>query len=128
MRWVDPSIELVLCGSSGNTMDTFPAWEETVLDHCYEQVDYLSLHKYIGDPDKNPARFLAESIGMDEFISTVAATCDFVKAKKRSDKTMYLSFDEWNVWYHSHSHDAALEPWSVAPVRSKIITLFSMPL
>ena len=115
MRWVDPSIELVLCGSSGNTMHTFPAWEETVLDYCYEQVDYLSLHKYIGDTDQNPAHFLAESIGMDDFISTVAATCDFVKAKKRSDKTMYLSFDEWNVWYHSHSSDAMLEPWSVAP-------------
>jgi len=115
MRWVDPSIELVLCGSSGNTMQTFPAWENTVLDHCYEQVDYLSLHKYIGDEEKDTAHFLAKSIGMDDFISTVAATCDFVKAKKRSKKTMYLSFDEWNVWYHSHEVDAVLEPWSIAP-------------
>ncbi|NSW54269.1 MAG: alpha-N-arabinofuranosidase [Anaerolineae bacterium] len=115
MRWVDPSIELVLCGSSAAGMPTFPQWEQTVLEHCYEQVDYLSLHTYIGDQEQNTARFLAKSVGMDHFISTVAATCDHVKAQKRSKKTMYLSFDEWNVWYHSHSHDAELEPWSVAP-------------
>jgi alpha-N-arabinofuranosidase len=115
MRWVDPSIELVLCGSSGAFMPTFPQWEQTVLEYCYEQVDYLSLHTYIGDAEQDTAHFLAKSIGMDDFIATVAATCDHVKAQKRSKKTMYLSFDEWNVWYHSHSHDAVLEPWSVAP-------------
>ena len=115
MRWVDPNVELVLCGSSNAGMPTFPAWEQTVLEHCYEQVDYLSLHTYIGDRERNISSFLAKSIEMDHFISTVAATCDHVKAEKRSKKTMLLSFDEWNVWYHSNSADAELEPWGVAP-------------
>ncbi len=33
MRWVDPSIELAACGSSGRNMATFGAWEDTVLEH-----------------------------------------------------------------------------------------------
>ena len=52
---------------------------------------------------------------MDEFIDSVAAICDYVKAKKRSKKKMYLSFDEWNVWFHSHEQDKKLEPWRIAP-------------
>jgi alpha-N-arabinofuranosidase len=49
---------------------------------------------------------------MDEFIKTAIATCDFVKAKKRSNKTIYLSFDEWNVWYLK---DVKLKDWTQAP-------------
>ena len=28
---------------------------------------------------------------------------------------MYLSFDEWNVWYHSNDADRQIDPWSIAP-------------
>ena len=48
MKWVDPSIELVACGSSNADMPTFLDWEETVLNHTYDVVDYLSLHSYYG--------------------------------------------------------------------------------
>jgi len=115
MKWVDPSIELVACGSSGAGMPTFGEWEATVLDHTYEHVDYLSLHTYYGNPDNDTPLFLARSLQMDEFIRTVAAICDYIKAKKRSKKTIYLSFDEWNVWFHSHEQDKKLEPWQIAP-------------
>ena len=52
---------------------------------------------------------------MDRFIESVVATCDHVKAKKRSKKEMKLSFDEWNVWFHSREADKAAEPWQVGP-------------
>ncbi|OUM87326.1 MAG: alpha-N-arabinofuranosidase [Bacillus thermozeamaize] len=115
MKWVDPDIELVACGSSGQGMPTFAEWEATVLDHTYEHVDYLSLHTYYGNRDNDTPLFLARSLQMDEFIRSVVAICDYVKAKKRSKKTMYLSFDEWNVWYHSNEQDRKLEPWQIAP-------------
>jgi alpha-N-arabinofuranosidase len=115
MKWVDPTIELVACGSSGSGMPTFPQWEATVLEHTYEHVDYISLHTYYGNRDGNTPRFLARSLDMDRFIATVTATCDFVKAKKRSPKTINLSYDEWNVWFHSNAADQAIQPWAVAP-------------
>ena len=115
MKLVDPDIELVSCGSSNTNMPTFPEWEAVTLEHTYDHVDYISLHTYYGNRDNDTANFLAKSLDMDNFIRTVAATCDYVKAKKRSKKTMYLSFDEWNVWFHSNDQDRKIEPWSVAP-------------
>jgi len=115
MRWVDPTIELVACGSSSRTMSTFPQWEATVLEHTYAHVDYISLHTYYGNRDGNTAHFLAQSIGMDAFIEEVVATCDFIRAKKRHKKRMMLSFDEWNVWFHSNQADRQQLPWQEAP-------------
>lgn len=115
MKWTDPSIELVACGSSNIGMPSFPEWEATVLDHTYDHVDYLSLHQYYGNHDQDTPTFLARSIEMDRFIDTVNATCDYIKAKKRSKKTMFLSFDEWNVWFHSNENDQKLDPWQIAP-------------
>ena len=115
MKWVDPSIELVVCGSSGPGMPTFASWEATVLEHTYEHIDYLSLHSYYGNQKNDLPNYLAMSVGMDRFIKSVTAICDYVKAKKRSDKVVNLSFDEWNIWYHSKSNDSKREPWQQAP-------------
>ena len=105
MKWMDPDIELVVCGSSASDMPTFVDWENTVLDECYDTVDYISLHRYYGNPTGDTASFLARTVDMDAFIQTVAAVCDAVKGKKHSKKTVNLSFDEWNVWYHSNEQD-----------------------
>ena len=113
MKWTDPTIELVVCGSSGPTMPTFGDWELKVLDHTYDYVDYISLHTYYGNPSNNTPEFLGQSLVMNDFIRTVASICDVVKAKKRSKKTVNLSFDEWNVWFHSHGVE--IEPWCQAP-------------
>lgn len=113
MKLTDPGVELVVSGSSNSHMPTFGAWEAEVLDHTYDHVDYLSLHTYYGNPDNDTASFLANSLDMDEFIKTVIATCDFVGGKKKSKKKMMLSFDEWNVWFHSNN--APFERWSSAP-------------
>ncbi len=115
MKLVDDSIELVLCGSSGAGMPTFGDWEYIVLEHAYEHVDYLSLHMYWGNQENNLENYLAKSLEMDRFIKDVVAICDAVKAKKGSDKTINLSFDEWNVWYHSDEADSKMKPWQIAP-------------
>lgn len=115
MKMADPSIELIACGSSSSGMPTFGDWEATVLKECYDQVDYLSLHSYYGNRSGDSGEFLACSKDMDEFITSVAAICDYVKAVKHSRKTMYLSFDEWNVWFHSNEQDDKVEKWQVAP-------------
>lgn len=115
LKGIDPSIELVVCGSSGSGMPTFGDWEATVLDHCYDHVDYVSMHTYYGDREHDPETFLANNLDMDRFITDVANICDFVKAKKHSNKTINLSFDEWNVWYHSNEQDQHLQRWTKAP-------------
>ncbi len=105
MKWVDPSIELVACGSCAHDMPTFGSWEYQVLDECYDNVDYVSLHRYYGNPTGDTPGFLARSMDLDAFIKEVAAICDAVGGKKHSRKKLNLSFDEWNVWYHSNEQD-----------------------
>lgn len=115
MRMVDPSLELVACGSSYRAIETFGEWERTVLEHCYGRVDYLSLHTYYSNAANNGGEFLARSDEMDVFIKEVLAICDSVKARKRSNKTVNLSFDEWNVWFHTLEDDKKVAPWQRAP-------------
>jgi alpha-N-arabinofuranosidase len=118
MRLVDPTIELVACGSSNSQMPTFPEWEATVLDHTYEKVDYISLHTYYRYTNDDLGTFLAQSLDMDNFIQSVIATCDFIQARTRLKKRLYLSFDEWNVWYHARDRDRSImaeQPWQIAP-------------
>ena len=117
MKWTDDSIELVACGSSSSEMKTFGDWEYTVLSECYDNVDYISLHRYYGNPSNDTADFLASSVNLEDFIRTVASICDAVKGKKHSKKRVHLSLDEWNVWYHSNQQDQDLykrEPWGTA--------------
>jgi alpha-N-arabinofuranosidase len=115
MKRVDGSIELVACGSSNSEMPTFGQWEATVLEHTYEEVDYVSLHHYYEDVERDLASFLASSVGMDDFINSVVATCDYVRAKKRTKKRINLSFDEWNVWERTKFKKGPRWEWQEAP-------------
>jgi len=111
MKWVDPSIELCVCGSATSSLPTYPEWDRIVLEYLYDKVDYLSLHRYYENKGSE-IDFLASYHEMNEFIKTVAATADYVKALKRSKKTMMLSFDEWNIWYQAKTQ---LKQWEFAP-------------
>jgi alpha-N-arabinofuranosidase len=117
MKWVDSSIELAACGSSGRNMPTFGAWEDTVLEHTFDHVEYISLHAYINNYERNTKAFFASPDLMDRFIEEVVAIADTVAARKRSSKRVMLSFDEWNVWYRTRRTPAdRVEPgWPVAP-------------
>ena len=118
MKIIDPTIELVSCGSSYREMPTFPEWEAATLECTYDVADYVSLHQYYGNEADDTADFLAKSDDMDEFIKTVIATCDYIKAKKRGRKNINLSFDEWNVWFHSKEKEMDIRentPWQIAP-------------
>jgi len=97
-------------------ISTFGTWDATVLSHCYDYVDYLSMHQYFDLNENADAKdFLANTLSMDNFIKSVASICDYVKAVKKSKKTINISFDEWNVWYHSKAADAKADPWCLAP-------------
>lgn len=111
MKMTDDSIKLVVCGSSTSGMPTYPEWDRIVLEHTYDTADYISIHRYY-ENFGNDDDFLASFYDMDQFIKTACATCDYVKAVKRSSKTMYLSFDEWNIWYQQKQEG---HPWMKAP-------------
>jgi len=110
MRYVDPSLKLIACGSSGPGMPTYLEWDREVLEQCYDYVDAISLHRYFGNEGQetggDSSKFLAMNLSMEKQIDEVAAVCDMVRGHKRSAKKLWLSFDEWNVWYRARTGDA----------------------
>lgn len=111
MKWTDDSIKCVVSGSSSKNLPSYPEWDRILLERTYDYADYISIHQYYENFD-NDDDFLACFYDMEQFIKTSIATCDYVKALKRSKKIMNLAFDEWNIWYQKNQteHD-----WSIAP-------------
>ncbi|GGN56546.1 alpha-N-arabinofuranosidase [Streptomyces albiflavescens] len=115
MRQIEPDLELVACGSSGQSMPTFAEWEATVLAETYDLVDHISLHAYYEETDGDRDSFLASAVDTESFIENVVATCDHIGARLKSKKKINLSFDEWNVWYQSRPNPHPVEDWQEAP-------------
>jgi alpha-N-arabinofuranosidase len=112
MKWQDPTIQTILCGSSNDQMPTYPDWDRTALEIAWEQVDYLSIHYYAGNRENDTASYLASAIAFERFVNTLEGTLRYVKAKKRSKHNVYLSWDEWQVWYKG---DPVKGDWTEAP-------------
>jgi alpha-N-arabinofuranosidase len=119
MRVIDGNLQLIACGSSGTNMPQYLIWDREVLEECYDQVDGISLHAYYGNTPaltrNSTARYLAMNLDMDRQIREIAAVCDYVQGLRRSSKRLWLSFDEWNVWYRARSGDAVDGRRQVAP-------------
>lgn len=117
MRQFDESLELVAAGSSSPKLPTFLHWEQEVLGHCYDAVDAVSLHIYLGRGEKSLEEHLASPALMDRQIRGVISACDFIRARDRHGKEMMLAFDEWNVWDMEAAPGAPpdMVPWCEAP-------------
>jgi alpha-N-arabinofuranosidase len=101
MKMCDSSIELVVCGSCAPELPTYLEWDRKVLEHCRDDVDYLSLHRYVGNPADNTAEYLAVTNSIDRQIEATDAVCRSAWHAKKTAKRVFLSFDEWNIWYRA---------------------------
>jgi alpha-N-arabinofuranosidase len=105
IRVLDRSLQLIACGSSNTVLPTYLTWDREVLEECYDQVDGISLHNYYGNTEQltgnSTARYLAMNLDMERQIQEIAAVCDYVQGVLKSPKRLWLSFDEWNVWYRA---------------------------
>ncbi len=112
MRWHDPDIQLVLCGSSTSQMPTFPEWDRIALEQCYELVDYHSMHLYADNRADDTDSFLATTVALEAFVHTLDGVLRYVKAKSRSKRDVFLSWDEWNI---SGNYGEVKGNWQKAP-------------
>jgi alpha-N-arabinofuranosidase len=105
IRVLDPTTKLIACGSSNTILPTYLVWDREVLEECFDQVDGISLHNYYGNTPaltgNDSARYLAMNLDMERQIQEIAAVCDYVQGLRKSRKRLWLSFDEWNVWYRA---------------------------
>ncbi len=112
MRWLDPDLRLILCGSSNSNMPTYPEWDRITLEHAWSMVDYHSMHYYTNNQLGDTPSYLASTAQFESHVDTLSAVLRYVKAKLRSKHDVYLSWDEWNTWYFSGLNR---QDWSEAP-------------
>jgi len=98
MKWADPSIKLVACGSSYEMLPSYLEWDRIMLTELYEHVDYLSTHNYTMNAGQGTTNFLAAYKQLDDHIKNSARVIDYVKAKNHFKKELKICLDEWNVW------------------------------
>jgi len=105
IRMIDPDAKLIACGSSNTILPTYMVWDREMLEECYDQVDGISLHNYYGNTKEltgnNTSRYLAMNLDMERQIHQITDVCDYVQGVLKSPKRLWLSFDEWNVWYRA---------------------------
>jgi alpha-N-arabinofuranosidase len=112
MKGIDPSIELVVAGSSGRRLPTYMEWDREVLEYTWDTVDYISAHRYSRNDIEDTPWFLAEGVEIERVIQDYRGLLGYVKAVKKSDRDVFLSFDEWNVWYKDRVGNGG---WQDAP-------------
>jgi len=106
MKDIDPSIELVVCGSAEIGLPTYMEWDRIVLEYVGDYADYVSLHRYVGNLTGDTADYLAVTNSIDQQIEVMDGLCRYVQAKLHSRKRYYLAFDEWNVWYRTQNAES----------------------
>ncbi len=80
---------------------TYMEWDRTVLEYIGPYTDFVSLHRYIDNPNNDTADYLASTNSIDQRIEHMDAVCRIVQAKTRSKKRHSLCFDEWNIWHRA---------------------------
>jgi alpha-N-arabinofuranosidase len=102
MRRADGSIKLIASGSSNFSPGyDWIGWNRTVLEYLKNDIDYLSLHTYIGNRDNDFEKFLATGSDIDRRIAIVEGQIKAAREGQTSRHPIYIAFDEWNVWYRT---------------------------
>ena len=104
MRRADDSIKLIASGSSDFRPGAdWVGWNRTVLERLRNEIDYISLHTYIGNPENDLERFLAVSRDVDDRIEVVKGQIHAVRVGQPNSRPIHIAFDEWNVWYRART-------------------------
>src|SRR3984893_8009894 len=115
MKWSDDSIKLIASGSSNCGQDWID-WNKTVLTTLRDHIDYISLHHYSGNYDKNHYKFMAITTNVEDIIKTTEGLIDQVRLQYKMQKPIYIAFDEYNVWYRAYNEKKLEEHYNLQDV------------
>jgi len=112
MKWSDNRIRLIASGSSNYGADWIN-WNRTVLTNLRDQIDYISLHHYAGNSNKDHYQFMAATTRVENIIRTTENLIQEVRTKYHLEKPIYIAFDEYNVWYRTGAEQKLEERYNL---------------
>jgi alpha-N-arabinofuranosidase len=102
MKWTDPSIKLIAAGSSHFAQGIdWIGWNRTILERLKTHIDYIAVHRYVGNRDNNYYEFLTSSRDLDERTKTVEGVINAALSDGPRNRKIHIAWDEWNVWYRA---------------------------
>jgi alpha-N-arabinofuranosidase len=115
MKWSDDSIKLIASGTSNYVRD-WAEWNRTVLNQLHDFVDYISLHSYVGNAEKDHDKFMATTTTVENSIRITEGIINEVRSKYKMTKPIYIAFDEYNVWYRAWNEQKLEEHYTMQDV------------
>jgi len=112
MKWSDDSIKLIASGVSNYTQD-WPDWNRTVLNYLHDYIDYISLHHYSNNREKDHNKFMAVTTRVENSIKITEGLINEVRNKYKMQKPIYIAFDEYNVWYRAYNEQKLEEHYNL---------------
>jgi alpha-N-arabinofuranosidase len=115
MKWSDESIKLIASGSS-NYSDNWVDWNRAVLNSLHNHIDYISLHHYSANHEKDHYKFMAITTRVENIIRVTEGLINEVRTRYRMQKPIYIAFDEYNVWYRAFNEKKLEERYNMQDV------------
>ena len=92
MKWQDPSIKLVACGTGD------PSWDRPVLESMVNHVDYISAHHYsASNGPEDYYEILGSVAQMERTMRNSALVAATISAEARKPIPVWTALDEWNI-------------------------------
>lgn len=106
MKLTDPSIKLIAVGAANFNPGAKPyEWDRTILQNLKNEIDYLSMHMYVGNVGDSYYDFVASPLVMEKRTKIIEGMIDEVmlNANRGNRDPIYIAWDEYNVWYRARS-------------------------
>ncbi len=106
MKLTDPSIKLIAVGAANFNPGATPyKWDRTILENLKDEIDYISMHMYVGNVSDNYYDFVSSPLIMEKRTKIIKQMINEVMltADRGNRDPIYIAWDEYNVWYRARS-------------------------
>jgi len=101
MKRVDPDIKLA--ASATCRWRGFVERGQLILEQAGDLIDYMAIHWYVGNAANDFAAYMTLSDLFEERLSAYEGLIRAVRLDKGIKHPIYITVDEWNVWYRMRS-------------------------
>jgi alpha-N-arabinofuranosidase len=111
MRQFDSKLQLVVAGQTAPWLPSSADWDRIVLEETVELADYVAVHIYVEEVERDIQTFLASGVELDGEIERAIAAADAAAAKRGIDRKVAVSVDEWGIWRDRDPNPATPRDW-----------------
>ena len=118
VKRVDPDIKLA--ASATCRWRGFVERGQLILEQAGDLIDYMAIHWYVGNAANDFNAFMTVSELFEERLSGYEGLIRAVRLDKGIKHPIYITVDEWNVWYRTRSRPRGI------PEQNKLAEIYNL--